>query len=388
MRRVTLCLLVVAVAAAAAPTFALNPGTYILVAAASRGAGQAGSMWMTDLYIFNPGSETVTVTLSWLLRNQANPSPTSQTFSLLTGETLVLNDVIQQTFGLESGNGAFRVVASGEVVVNSRIYNLKGAVTFGQGFAGVPRTAATAAPESTDVVGLAHNASFRTNLVLIDASGSGSTVALSLRDPAGTELASGTYTLGGYEPRLFPVTNLGASLSFDDATLHAEVTSGSAIVAASKVDNDEATGDPTTLEAWAPLASAGSVDGTYQVAVYDSLDYATGGNLVVSGGQMTGFDATYNNWDKVDGTGQPACTLIFAFGGAFSAPVDLSELATGVTWTQSYPESGTMTWTLQATITNGMTVSGSVTAEGADFPTADTGCNGTFPAQTLRGGKS
>jgi len=388
MRRVTLCLLIVALAAGAAPAFALNPGTDILVPAASRGPGQPGSMWMTDLYIFNPGSQTVSVTLSWLVRNQANPSPTGQTFSLLAGETLVLADVIQQTFGLESGNGAFRVVADQEVVVNSRIYNLKGTVTFGQGFAGVPRGAATAAGASTDVVGLAQNASFRTNLALIDASGSGSTVALSLRNPAGTELASGTYTLDAFEPQLFAVTSLGSSLAFDDATLHAEVTTGSAIVVASKVDNDPATGDPTTLEAWSPLGSGGSVDGTYQVAIYDSANWATGGNLVVAGGQMTGFDATYTNWDKVDGAGQPACTLIFTFGGAFSAPVDLADLATGVSWTQAYPESGQITWTVQATVTNGMTVSGTVTAEGADFPAADSGCNGAFPAQTLHGGKS
>jgi hypothetical protein len=394
MRRVKLLLLVVVALGAAAPALALNPGTDVLVPAASRGAGVAESTWMTDLYLFNPGSESVAVTLSWLVRNQANPNPTSESFTLLPGETLVLEDVVFSTFGLESGNGAFRVQADGEVVVNSRIYNLKGTVTFGQGFAGVPRSAAIASGDSTDVVGLTQNASFRTNIVLIDASGGGATVSLSLRDPSGTELASGSYTLGAFEPRLFAATALAASLTYDDATLHAEVTAGSAIVVASKVDNDAATGDPTTLEAWSPLAVGGSDDGTYQLAIYDSAGYATGGNLVIAGGQLTAFDATYSNWDKLDDQGEAACPYLFGFGGSFNPAYDLDALAQGVSWTQPYTDGGTMTWTLQLTLSNGMSWSGTVTAAGTDFPTDpdpyldQSGCNGTFPPLTLLGGKS
>lgn len=393
MRRLTLSVVVGVALLGAAPVLALNPGTDLLVPAAARGAGAAGSTWMTDLYLFNPGSESVAVTLSWLVRNQANPSPAVQTFALLAGETLVLEDVVFATFGQESANGAFRVVADGEVVVNSRIYNLKGTVTFGQGFAGVPRSAAVAAGGSTDVVGLAHNAGFRTNVVLIDASGAGSTVSLSLRNPGGTELASGTFTLAAYEPRLFPVTNLGASLSFDDGTLHAEVTSGSVMVVASKVDNDPATGDPTTLEAWTPLAGASGADGTYQVAIYDSLGWATGGNLVVAGSELTSFDATFGNYDKLDGQGGSACPYYFAFGGSFNPPFGLDELAQGVSWSQPYPDGGSLTFTVQATVANGSAVAGTVTAVGADFTVdaqgADmSGCNGTFPPLQLLGGKS
>jgi hypothetical protein len=368
----------------------------VLVPAAARGAGLADSTWLTDLYIFNPGSESVSVTLHWLVRNQPNPDPTSETFTVLAGETLVLADVVHQTFGLDSGNGAFRVVADGEVVVNSRIYNLKGAVTFGQGFAGVPRTQSVESGASTDVVGLAQNASFRTNLVLIDASGTGSTVNLSLRTPAGTELAAGSFTLGAFEPRLFPVTNLGASLTFDEGTLHAEVTDGSVIVVASKVDNDPETGDPTTLDAWSPVGTVAGTDGTYQVAIYDALGYATGGNLVIEADEVVSLDATYSNYDKLDGQGDSACPYLFYLGGAFNPPYTLDELAQGVTWTQPYPGSGdgSITFTVQLAVSNGMSIAGTVDAEGSGFTTDPltgddmTGCNGTFPPLELYGGKA
>lgn len=396
MRGITRCLVVAIVVAGALPALALNSGTDVLVPAAARGAGLAGSTWLTDLYVLNPGTESVSVTLYWLVRNQPNPSPTSETFTVLAGETLVLADVIQQTFGLDAGNGAFRVVADGEVVVNSRIYNRQGTVTFGQGFAGVPRSAAVAAGGSTDVVGLAQSASFRTNLVLVDASGVSSTVSLSLRTPAGTELASAAYTLGAFEPRLFPVTALGAFLAFDEGTLHAEVTEGAAIVVASKVDNDPDTGDPTTLEAWSPLGAAAGADGTYQVAVYDSLAYATGGNLVVLADEVTSFDATYSNYDKLDGQGNPACPYLFYIGGAFNPPYPVGDFEQGVTWTQPYPGAGagSITFTVQFVVSNGVSIAGTVGAVGAGFTTDPvsgddmTGCNGTFPPQQLLGGKA
>lgn len=395
MRGVTLSLVVAMVVAGATPGLALNSGTDLLVPAAARGAGLAGSTWLTDLYVLNPGAESVSVTLYWLVRNQPNPSPVSQTFTVLAGETLVLADVILETFGLDSGNGAFRVVADGEVVVNSRIYNRQGTVTFGQGFEGVPRSAAVAAGGSTDVVGLAQSAGFRTNLVLIDASGVGSTVAVSLRSPAGTELASGSYTLGAFEPRLRPITDLGASLAFDDGTLHVEVTDGAAIVVASKVDNDEATGDPTTLEAWRPVGAAAGAAGTYQVAIYDSLGYATGGNLVVASGEVTSLDATYSNYDKLDGQGGPACPYLFYFGGTFNPPYPLDELEQGVSWVQPFPGmAGTITFTVELVVSDGMSIAGTVGATGAGF-TVDpvsgddmSGCNGTFPVEELLGGKA
>jgi imidazolonepropionase-like amidohydrolase len=245
-------LLVLWVIACAPGAFALTSGYDVLIPAATRGDGVASSLWRTDLYIFNPGEDAASTVVFWLARDRANASSRSRSFVIAPGECLVLKDAVLETFGMPSAGGAFRVVADREVVVSSRIYNLKGSVTFGQGFIGVPRQDAVRAGETTDVIGLSESSAFRTNIILVDASDSdsGSDVSLSLRTRDGSEIASSNYHLRRLEPKLFPATDLGVS-GFENATLHVQVTRGAAIVMASKIDNDPATGDPTSLAPWA-----------------------------------------------------------------------------------------------------------------------------------------
>jgi hypothetical protein len=366
--------------------FAITSGTDLLVPAAARGAGVGESTWVTDLYLLNPGDQTVSVEIFWLERNRANPSPVSRLFDIAPGATLVLDDVLLETFGLAAAGGALRVIADGEVVVSSRIYNRQGAVTFGQGFEGVPRSAALRIDDTTDVMGLSESTSFRTNIVLIDASDdeAGSQVELSLRDQDGAEIASGDYQLERLEPRLFSATDLGAT-AFENATLHAEVTRGSVIVTASKIDNDPATGDPTTLEPWSSPVSA---DGAYKIAISDSFDYAGGGTLVVSDGKVTALTATYFNWDKVDATGLAECTELFLWQSSLVPAIDLEDFEQGVVVEQTFDGGGHLSFNLTMTTTDNLTISGSVAAIGSSFPLMQAGCNGEFPTLTLSGGKS
>jgi hypothetical protein len=175
--------------------------------------------------------------------------------------------------------------------------------------------------------------------------------------------------------------------NFDNATLVVDVSFGSVVVGASKVDNEST--DPTTLESDATASGSGSVDGTYQISIYDSATFAAGGNIVISDGVVTQINGTYFNWDKLEG-GEPACTLQFLWGLGLS-PTDLSEFSGGVTFSDSYAStgSGVMEWTVTFTVQNNMMISGEVAAVGSDFTdSAELGCNGTFPALTLVGGKT
>jgi len=380
MRRL-ICLLVFAsLALAAQPTFALNAGTDVIVPAAARVA-----TWVTDLYVLNPGSQSATVTIYWMVRNQANPNPENVVYVLAPGESLVLPDVINQEFGLTEGEGAFRVVATAPVAVNARIYNQQSGVTFGQGFEGVPRAQAIVAGGTTDIVGLEENSSFRSNVVVMDASGSGCQVAMTLRNASGATVATRTYTLDGFEPALERLTRFPGVTTLDAGSLHAEVISGSAIVVGSKVDNDPATGDPTTLEGTFP--SGGGIDGTYQLAIYDSALYATGGNLVIDGDDVTSLNATYTNWDKGDPL-NPDCTLIFRWGGPDLGQHTLSEYTQGVGFQQSFTDSGTLAFTITFAVSGNQSITGTIAAVGSGFSGTESGCNGTFPALQLRGGKS
>ena len=381
MRRLIISIVVLALVATAAPVFALNSGTDIIVPAAGR-----GGVWVTDLYVANPGDTTVTGSIFWLVRNQGNPSPASITFSLAPGETAVLADIINADFGLASGSGAFRVTASDTVIVNSRIYATDGSATFGQGFEGVPVSAATQTGGTATVVGLSFNDDFRTN-VYATAGANGATMELQLLAPDGVVLAQANLTLGGYEPYLRPVEALFAAASpFDNATIVADVTAGSVVIGASKVD--EASGDPTTLESDATAGGSASVDGVYQISIYDSAFFAAGGNFVIDSGIVTQINATYFNWDKLEG-GDPACTLQFLWGLGMS-PTPLADFASGVTFSASYTStgSGVMEWTVTFTVENNIVIDGTVAAVGSDFTASDElGCNGDFPALNLKGGK-
>ncbi len=235
---------------------------------------------------------------------------------------------------------------------------------------------------------VSQGSSFRTNIVLLDASDSpaGSRVALSLRDRLGSEIAARAYNLDRLEPKLFSAADLGAS-SFADATLHVEVTRGAAFVAASKVDNDPATGDPTTLEPWASLGPAATVDGTYEITLRDSYDFASGGRLMVVDGSVIAISATYFNLDKTDDAGNPECRELLFLSKTFDPPVSIDELAQGVVFEQNY-DAGELAFNLTVTVSENLTISGAIDAVGSDFSLISSGCNGAFPALTVAGGKS
>ncbi|MEE4273307.1 MAG: hypothetical protein V2I67_16655 [Thermoanaerobaculales bacterium] len=382
MRRFTTVLVAVALVATAFPVLALQSGTDIIVPAAGR-----GGVWVTDVYVANPGNETVTGSVYWLVRGQANPNPTSVAFSLAPGETAVFADIINADFGLASGNGAFRVMASDPVIVNSRIYATEGSSTFGQGFEGVPVSAATESGDMATVVGLSYSSAFRTN-IYATAGADGATVTLRLLDLDGTQLSASDLTLEAFEPYLRRVDQVFSGIgNFDNATLTADVGAGSVVIGASKVDN--ASTDPTTLESDATGGGSASVDGTYQISIYDSATFAAGGNIVIDDGVVTEINGTYFNWDKLEG-GDPACTLQFLWGISLS-DTPLADFADGVTFSDSYTStgSGVMEWTVTFTVADNMTISGTVEATGSDFTDSEElGCNGDFPALVLAGGKT
>jgi hypothetical protein len=252
MRKTAVMIICIAMVLAAVPAGAINLGTTVWVPAAARGGGVGDSMWITDLYVYNPGTTQVSVEIYWLDRDSDNSGAAPQNFTVNAGETMVIADVVQSVFGLDSANGALRIVAGDEVMVNSRIYNqADGGETFGQGFEGVPGPMSIPAGSSTDFLGLADTGngqgSFRTNIFAVNTDAGTTEITFSLRDTSGSELASKSYTLQPWAAFYKPVSALGGP-EFDEGTMHVEVTQGSAIVVGSKVDNSST--DPTTLESW------------------------------------------------------------------------------------------------------------------------------------------
>ncbi len=236
-----------------------TPEFDIIVPAAARGDGAGGSVWLTRLYIRNTGSNSGAVTIYWLERGEANENPSSSNLTIPGGDTAVLDDVILDYFGISSGGGAIGIASSQPLVASAAILNTAGGSEFGQGFEGIPVSQAITAGNSSSTPGLKHNDDFRSNVYLIDATGSGSSATVRILDTSGNVTLSKSYDLDAYTPRLDSLGTFG-SATVDDGAMEIVVTSGSVIGGASRVNSDS--GDPITLKVPGLVTSKASCGGT------------------------------------------------------------------------------------------------------------------------------
>jgi hypothetical protein len=174
MRRSLVLVAALAVAIPAAGQEMLSIQFFPVVA---RGAGLAGTQWVTDLTVHNPMSETVTVGLQFFPANQDNLFnpffPNSIT--LEPGETIMVADVLQEMFGYTGDiKGGLVLVADpqfiptnpeGTVVLGvTRTYNVGSAEgTYGQT---VPSLIASlnVGWASSFITGARNDGDFRSNL--------------------------------------------------------------------------------------------------------------------------------------------------------------------------------------------------------------------------------
>ena len=82
-----------------------------LVDTSGHAAGSAGSNWVTDLVVHNPGSAPATVNLFFLKQGQGNTGAAGRSASLAAGSSRKLADVVLSGFGESSASGAILVGA-------------------------------------------------------------------------------------------------------------------------------------------------------------------------------------------------------------------------------------------------------------------------------------
>ncbi len=364
----------------ATPSSAITPSDDLLIAGAAR-----TNRWTADLYINNPGSTGVTVEVWWLNRDPGLTNPDPEAYNLDGDETLILDDVLLNEFGLNRAEGAFRITTTGgEVTANLIVFTGVGSDngTYGSGFEGIPASSATSAGGSTTLAGLVLTDDFYTNLFAL-AGSNGVTMDIDLLDPDGILLDTEQVVLAAYAPWFSSVENLWNVASFENGTALVHVRAGSMTMLGSKVDR--VSKDPTTVEQ-AFGVGAGSLEGTYQFALYDSLAFASGGNLVIEDGTVAAINGTYSNFDKTDDQGEVECPLIFQWGFDLT-PTAVESFAEGVEFTDTYPDGGEIAWTVTFTNDGNLGFSGAVDAVGSNFSGVDEGCNGSFPTLLFEGGK-
>jgi len=225
-------------------------GVPIFVPAAAHASGVAGSVWRTDLAVWNGLSQTSPLSMRFLSNDQDNSSaPCFDVGSISAGSTMALDDVVKEAFGINSGLGGVALYSTSisSLVAASRTFNQATTGTFGQGIPARNVSDAIVPGVKRRLFQLHENDAFRTNVGLLNVGNTESLVDVSFFDSYGVLLGTTTYTLLPYslhqETQAFKKVT---SRAIRNGRADILVRSGAVLAYASVVDN--ATGDPTYVE--------------------------------------------------------------------------------------------------------------------------------------------
>jgi hypothetical protein len=225
-------------------------GSSILPSSA-RAQGSGGAFYTTDLSLSNLGGADATITLKFLGHDQDGRSGTEMTVSLAPGKSVTYADVLKSTFAVDSGYGAIQLktTASGVVATSQTSTPGPNGGTFGQSVPVLGGTDFITSDTPRSILGIREDGSFRTNLILTNATESPLDVDVALVTGSGTSLGTQRVTLPplGMTQVSRVVRALGVTADITGARLVLSTpTAGGALAAyASVIDN--ATNDPRTL---------------------------------------------------------------------------------------------------------------------------------------------
>src|ERR1051325_5449496 len=227
-----------------------------LVSAAAQTNGAGGSVWRTELTIFNPGNEPAFGQFIFL--PSAGGSVQARPLYLLGKQSVTYANALLELFGMSSGAGALAIEAQSttstpNLKITSRTFTTGSTGTYGQA---VPQVSDGALQQSLYLTGMESDTAFRTNIGLVNRSNDSVGVQLTLVDANGHTLATSTVVVA---PNNFSQAALSAffpSVTGNYPTLSMRIAAGApgAISAyASVLDNS--TQDPVYIQA-VPQAGA------------------------------------------------------------------------------------------------------------------------------------
>ncbi|MEO8378943.1 MAG: PKD domain-containing protein [Acidobacteriota bacterium] len=218
-----------------------------LISAAAQTAGLGGTSWRTELTVLNAGLEGATVTLVFL------PSRITRTIYLAPLQSATYANTLMDVFGLSSGSGAVTLEAvsagsSAQLRVTSRTFTTGPTGTYGQA---VPGVQSEQLARTLYVTGIENDASYRTNIGLVNRAATAVATSLALFTRAGVAVATKSLQLGANS---FQQSSLGSLFpevqgqSYDALTMRIVSPVDDAVSAyASVLDN--ATQDPIYIQA-------------------------------------------------------------------------------------------------------------------------------------------
>ncbi|MEA2163042.1 MAG: hypothetical protein QOK37_1169 [Thermoanaerobaculia bacterium] len=208
------------------------------------------SNFHTDMRVFNGGASAANVTLTYFPQGSSTPSATTQV-AIAAGEVKVLDNVLVNQFKLTSGNGSVLATTASDssLVVTGRTFSRDKATggTFGQFIPAVTVADSVGnGDRALQIVQLEESPAFRTNLGLMEVTGSDATVELLGYSPDSKVAARLVVPLAGgqYIQRGGILKSMGFSNVYN-GRITAKVISGTGRIAAYGSVIDNRTTDPT-----------------------------------------------------------------------------------------------------------------------------------------------
>jgi PKD repeat protein len=231
-----------------------------LVPVTAQTSGMGGTLWRTELTMFNAGDETANITLSFV--PGAGVAPETRTVAVLPRETRTYANALVDIFGMPSGAGGISIAATSatttpDLKITSRTFAATPNGTYGQA---VPDIGSSDLQNTLYMTGLIATADFRTNIGLVNKSDNIVAATLILFDDAGNTVERTTLSI---PPDSFQQASLNSffptTVGHSYPLLSLRIGSGArdaVSLYASVVDNK--TQDPVYIQA-RPLASRGPI---------------------------------------------------------------------------------------------------------------------------------
>jgi hypothetical protein len=187
----------------------------------------------------------------WLPRDADNAMPAaSDTFDLEPGEAIRHADVLAAAFGVADGTdaaGALAVISNtAELKIFTRTYNTSQGGTFGQAFAGVPADDLIPANTKKRLLFFTETGSYRSNIGLLNGTGSPITVNWERFRADGSMIDTGSAELAAWgNTQLNSVFQAEAPISAAYIDVWTSTDDGAVFAYGSVLDN--LTSDPTTV---------------------------------------------------------------------------------------------------------------------------------------------
>ena len=157
----------------------------LVLPALARLTGAFDSFWKSDVTVWNPDAEAMTLKLRFA-PSDGTPH-IERELTVAAGELRYVPDALHTWFSLESGGGALFIEPplGGAIGITSRLYNETSEGSFGMGVSPIDIFAASSARYYLTFAGALQGASTRTNLLVTDAGGHGSSFGVKASGPTG-----------------------------------------------------------------------------------------------------------------------------------------------------------------------------------------------------------